>query len=99
MIWSADDLAAAAEHAVDFLVRAARQAAAQNNPITICALGPMTNLALALRHHPDVARGVKQIVSMSGAFSALGNRVPWADFNVYADPHAAEIVFRPAYPW
>ncbi|EHD19481.1 MULTISPECIES: nucleoside hydrolase [Brenneria] len=86
------------EHAVDFLVRAARQAAAQNNPITICALGPMTNLALALRHHPDVARGVKQIVSMSGAFSALGNRVPWADFNVYADPHAAEIVFSSGVP-
>ncbi|PWC19555.1 nucleoside hydrolase [Brenneria corticis] len=86
------------EHAVDFLVRTARQAAAENNPITICALGPMTNLALALRHHPDVARGVKQIVSMSGAFSALGNRVPWADFNVYADPHAAEIVFSSGVP-
>ncbi|MCL2899162.1 nucleoside hydrolase [Brenneria tiliae] len=86
------------EHAVDFLVRTARQAAAENSPITVCALGPMTNLALALRHHPDVARGVKQIVSMSGAFSALGNRVPWADFNVYADPHAAEIVFSSGVP-
>lgn len=86
------------EHAVDFLVRTARQAAADNNPITLCALGPLTNLALALRHHPDVARGIKRIVTMSCAFSALGNRVPWADFNVYADPHAAAIVFSSGVP-
>ncbi|RLM19650.1 nucleoside hydrolase [Brenneria alni] len=86
------------EHAVDFLVRMARQAAADNNPITLCALGPMTNLALALRHHPDVAGGIRRIVTMSGAFSALGNRVPWADFNVYADPQAAEIVFSSGVP-
>ncbi|MCG8157820.1 nucleoside hydrolase [Brenneria goodwinii] len=85
-------------HAVDFLVRTARQAAAANNPITLCALGPLTNLALALRHHPDVARGIKRIVTMSCAFSALGNRVPWADFNVYADPHAAAIVFSSGVP-
>ncbi|ATA26003.1 nucleoside hydrolase [Brenneria goodwinii] len=85
-------------HAVDFLVRTARQAAADNNPITLCALGPLTNLALALRHHPDVARGIKRIVTMSCAFSALGNRVPWADFNVYADPHAAAIVFSSGVP-
>ncbi|MEF9678398.1 nucleoside hydrolase [Pectobacterium aroidearum] len=86
------------EHAVDFLVRVTRQAAADNNPITICALGPLTNLALALCFHPDVARGIKQIVSMSCAFTAMGNRVPWADFNVYADPHAAEIVFSSGVP-
>ncbi|WP_113627132.1 nucleoside hydrolase [Pectobacterium peruviense] len=86
------------EHAVDFLVRMTRQAAADNNPLTICSLGPMTNLALALCFHPDVARGIKQIVSMSCAFTAMGNRVPWADFNVYADPHAAEIVFSSGVP-
>ncbi|MFP9227755.1 nucleoside hydrolase [Pectobacterium cacticida] len=86
------------EHAVDFLVRMTRQAAADNNPITLCSIGPMTNLALALCFHPDVARGIKQIVSISGAFTALGNRVPWADFNVYADPHAAEIVFSSGVP-
>ncbi|MDC9821730.1 nucleoside hydrolase [Pectobacterium polonicum] len=86
------------EHAVDFLVRTTRQAAADNNPITLCSIGPMTNVALALRFHPDVARGIKQIVSMSCAFTALGNRVPWADFNVYADPHAADIVFSSGVP-
>ncbi|KHN54454.1 nucleoside hydrolase [Pectobacterium fontis] len=86
------------EHAVNFLVHMTRQAAADNNPLTLCSIGPMTNLALALRFHPDVARGIKQIVSMSCAFSALGNRMPWADFNVYADPHAAEIVFSSGVP-
>jgi purine nucleosidase len=74
-----------AEHAVDFIVRVARDAAATDNPITICAIGPLTNIALALVRHPDVARGIKQIVAMGGAFTALGHRTPWAEFNIYAD--------------
>ncbi|AUH01463.1 nucleoside hydrolase [Prodigiosinella confusarubida] len=86
------------EHAVDFIVRTARQAAADNDPITFCAIGPMTNLALALIQHPDVAKGIGQIVTMSCAFTALGHRVPWAEFNVYADPHAAQRVFSSGIP-
>ncbi|AYG62507.1 nucleoside hydrolase [Rhizobium jaguaris] len=92
------DFSPAGEHAVHFLVRTARAAAAAAEPITICAIGPMTNIALALIQHPDVARGIREIVSMSGAFTALGHRTPWAEFNVYADPHAAEIVFRSGVP-
>ena len=87
-----------AGHAVDFLVRTLRQAAGENSPITLCVIGPMTNIALALGMHPDVARGIKQIVTMSCAFTALGHRVPWAEFNVYADPHAAEKVFNSGVP-
>lgn len=86
------------EHAVDFLVRMTRQAAADNDPITICAIGPLTNLALALVRHPDVARGIRQIVSMGGAFTALGHRTPWAEYNIYADPHAAQIVYGSGVP-
>lgn len=86
------------EHAVDFLVRTLRQAAQDNDPVTVCAIGPMTNLALALGMHPDVARGIRHIVTMSCAFTALGHRVPWAEFNVYADPHAAEKVFNSGVP-
>lgn len=86
------------EHAVDFLVRTARQAVVDNDPITICAIGPMTNLALALVQHPDVARGIRQIVSMGGAFTALGHRTPWAEYNIYADPHAAQIVYSSGVP-
>lgn len=86
------------EHAVRFIVRTAREAAEAGDPITICAIGPMTNVALALVQHPDVARGIRQIVTMSGAFTALGHRTPWAEFNVLADPHAAEIVYNSGVP-
>ena len=86
------------EHAVRFIVRKAREAAEAGDPITICAIGPMTNIALALVQHPDVARGISQIVTMSGAFTALGHRTPWAEFNVLADPHAAETVYRSGIP-
>ncbi|ACS85244.1 nucleoside hydrolase [Musicola paradisiaca] len=94
----AEPLTLQQEHAVDFIVRTARQAAEDHNPITICAIGPMTNLALALIQHPDVAKGIRQIVTMSCAFTALGHRTPWAEFNIYADPHAAHRVFFSGIP-
>jgi purine nucleosidase len=88
----------AEEHAVRFIARSAREAARTGEAITICAIGPLTNIALALIQHADVARGIRQIVSMGGAFTALGHRTPWAEFNIYADPHAAEIVYRSGVP-
>lgn len=94
----ATDIVAQHENAVQFIVRTAIAAAAANDPITICAIGPMTNVALALRAHPDVARGIRQIVTMGGAFRTLGHRTPWAEFNIYADPHAADIVFNAGVP-
>ena len=89
----ATDLQAAKKHAVDFLIETARAAAKAGDPITICAIGPLTNLALSLVQAPDIASGICQIVSMGGAFTALGHRTPWAEFNIYADPHAADIVY------
>ncbi|MEB2847326.1 nucleoside hydrolase [Rhizobiales bacterium RZME27] len=94
----AGDIVPSDENAVQFIIRSARAAAAEGEQITICAIGPMTNVALALIQHPDVARGIRQIVSMGGAFTALGHRTPWAEFNIYADPHAAEIVFQSGVP-
>ena len=94
----ATELKPAAGHAVDFLIGTARAAAEAGDPITICAIGPLTNLALALVQAPDIATGIRQIVTMGGAFRALGNRTPWAEFNVYADPHAAEIVYGSGVP-
>ncbi len=88
----------AKETAVQFIVRSAREAAQTGDLITICAIGPLTNIALALVQHPDVAKGIKQIIVMGGAFTALGHRTPWAEFNIYADPHAAEIVFQSGVP-
>jgi len=92
------DVSLSDEHAVHFIVRSAREAVAVGEQITICAIGPMTNIALALMQHPDVKSSIKQIVSMGGAFTALGHRTPWAEFNIYADPHAAEIVYRSGVP-
>lgn len=78
--------------AVRFIANEARAADARNEKITICAIGPLTNVALALRLHPDVAAGIEQIVVMGGAFKAMGHRTAWAEYNVYADPHAVDIV-------
>lgn len=86
------------ESAVHFIMRSARAAAMLGETITICAIGPLTNIALALMHHPDVKRGIKQIVMMGGAFTAMGHRTPWAEFNIYADPHAADIVLKSGVP-
>lgn len=91
-------VAPAREHAVDFLVRQTRAAAEADAPLTICAIGPLTNIALALTRHPDVARGIERVVCMGGAFSIPGHRTQWAEFNLYADPHAAEIVFASGVP-
>ncbi|WP_180900548.1 nucleoside hydrolase [Martelella soudanensis] len=92
------DIAPARENAVQFLVRSTHAAAVSGDPITICAIGPMTDLALALTLHPDTARGINRIICMAGAFRALGHRTPWAEFNVYADPHAADVVLRSGIP-
>ena len=61
------------------------------DPITICTLGPMTNLAMALIMEPRVAGRIHEIVSMGGAFSG-GNLLPAAEFNIFVDPEAASIV-------
>lgn len=88
----------AAQHAVSFIVEQAREAARRQQPITLCAIGPLTNIALALIHSPEVAAGIEKIVIMGGAFTALGHRTPWAEFNFYADPHAAARVFASGIP-
>ncbi len=85
-------------HAVNAIARAALASADQEKRITICALGPLTNLALALVLDPLIAKGIERIVIMGGALAALGNRVPWADFNMLADPHAAATVFGSGVP-
>lgn len=83
------------EHAVDFIIRTLR--AAPDKSITLCPLGPLTNIALALRLAPDIATKTKRIVLMGGAMN-LGNMTPAAEYNVYVDPHAAAIVFGAGVP-
>ena len=78
--------------AVGFIADTLR--AAGDGEITLVAIGPFTNVALFARVHPDLLPKVREIVVMGGASTAGGNVTPAAEFNVYADPHAAEIVFE-----
>lgn len=83
-------------HSVNMIVRTCQ--AARQEPITLVVTGPMTNLALALTMSPEIARGISEIVLMGGAHSEGGNITPYAEFNVYADPHAAAKVFYSGIP-
>ena len=85
----------AAGHAVEAIIAICR--AAPEDCITLCPLGPLTNLALAFRLAPDILPKVKRIVLMGGAIG-LGNMTPAAEFNVHVDPHAAAIVFGSGRP-
>lgn len=77
------------QHGVDYLVETLRARRA-----TICALGPLTNLALALNKAPDIADNIDEIVLMGGGLFEGGNVTPAAEFNIFVDPHAADVVFR-----
>ncbi|HTJ94371.1 MAG TPA: nucleoside hydrolase [Pararobbsia sp.] len=69
--------------------------------VTLIAVGPMTNLALALAEAPEIAGLVKQVVIMGGAFGyhgILGNVSPAAEANIFNDPHAADQIFNAAWP-
>ncbi len=61
--------------------------------VTLCPLGPLTNVATALRHAPDIAERLGGIVLMGGAYFEVGNVTPAAEFNIYVDPEAAAEVF------
>jgi purine nucleosidase len=84
------------EHAVDFLVDTLMREEAGS--VTLCALGPLTNVALALVREPRIAPRIREIVLMGGGFFEGGNVTPTAEFNIYVDPHAAEIVLKSGIP-
>jgi purine nucleosidase len=77
------------EHAVDFI---ARTVASHPEPITLVPTGPLTNVAMLLRKHPDVAAQLDRIVLMGGGVS-ISNITPAAEYNIWADPEAAQVVF------
>ena len=86
--------AAAGTDAVGFLVDRLRRAAAEDAPVDLLAIGPLTNLAMALRLAPDAAAGLGRVTIMGGTVHGRGNVTPAAEFNVFADPEAAAIVLR-----
>ena len=79
-------------HAVDFIIETLRRETAGS--VTLCPLGPLTNIAAAFLKAPDVVGRVAQIVLMGGAYFEVGNITPTAEFNIYVDPEAADIVFK-----
>jgi purine nucleosidase len=90
------DAPLATGHAVTFLVDTLK--AASPGEYTLVVTGPMTNIAAALVLDPSIAQGISRLVLMAGADSEGGNITPFSEFNVYADPHAAEIVFSSGIP-
>ena len=70
----------------------------QSEPIFLCPTGPLTNIALALKKNPLIKNKIKEIVFMGGVAMSLGNITPSAEFNIYVDPHAANIVLQSGLP-
>jgi len=72
-------------------------AAASLDPVTLIAIGPLTNVATALERHPELAGSLREIIVMGGS-TDRGNRTPYAEFNIWVDPEAAEQVFASGVP-
>jgi purine nucleosidase len=80
------------QHGVDFIIDTLRSNDA--GTITLCPLGPLTNIATAMTRAPDIIPRIGGIVLMGGAYFEVGNITPAAEFNIYVDPEAADIVFK-----
>ncbi len=83
------------QHAVDAFIDAVRAAPGE---ITLVTLGPLTNIAAALAVAPDLAQKIPISYAMAGAAAVLGNITPAAEFNVWVDPEAAQMVFHSGIP-
>ncbi|CAH0339276.1 nucleoside hydrolase [Rhizobium sp. CECT 9324] len=84
------------QHAVDFIIETLRREEA--GTVTLCTLGALTNIGLALQKAPDIAPRIRELVMMGGGFFEGGNITPAAEFNIYVDPHAAAAVFAAGIP-
>ncbi len=85
------------QHAVDFIIETLMERPA--GTVTICTLGPLTNIALALIKDPRISSRIKRIVAMGGGFFEGGNITPTAEFNIYVDPQAARLVLNAGIPF
>lgn len=83
-------------HAVDFIVETLLEA--EDDSITVVPTGPLTNIGTAIEGSPGILPKIKEIVMMGGAMREGGNTTPSAEFNIYVDPHAANIVLHCARP-
>lgn len=83
------------QHAVDFMIEKILSAPEE---YTLVAIGPLTNIAMAIRKEPKIIPAIQEMVIMGGAIRHQGNTTPLAEFNTYVDPHAAHIVFHAGVP-
>ena len=79
-------------HAVDRIIELVMSH--EPGTLTLCPLGPLTNIGSALARAPEIAPRLREIVLMGGGFFEGGNTTPTAEFNIYVDPQAADLVFR-----
>jgi purine nucleosidase len=94
--WDEPTMALEEPHAVDWMVDTLM--AADDGEITICPVGPATNVAMALVREPRIIPKIAEIVTMGGGYFVGGNITPAAEFNVYVDPHAADVMYRSGVP-
>ncbi|MBU2889477.1 nucleoside hydrolase [Celeribacter halophilus] len=80
------------QHGVDFIIDTLKREPA--GTVTLCPMGPLTNIATAFEKAPEIIERVQEIVLMGGAYFEVGNITPAAEFNIYVDPEAADIVFK-----
>ncbi len=81
-----------ATSAIDFIIDCSEKY--KDDKITLCALGPLTNIAKVLTENPSITESIEEIVLMGGGFFEGGNITPAAEFNIYVDPEAAKIVLE-----
>ena len=81
-------------HAVDLIAKLVRE---NSEPVTLVATGPLTNIALFLKMYANLKTNISEIVFMGGSASR-GNRTPYAEFNIWMDPEAADVVLRSGLP-
>jgi purine nucleosidase len=84
------------QHAVDFIIQTLREE--PSGTVTLVPVGPLTNIATAFQRAPDIIPRVREIVLMGGAYFAVGNITPAAEFNIYVDPEAAKIILAAGVP-
>ncbi len=84
------------QHGVDWIIDTLM--GSEPGSITLCTLGPLTNIGMALVKEPRIAEVIGEIVMMGGAYFEVGNITPAAEFNIYVDPEAADVVLRSGVP-
>lgn len=83
-------------HGVDHIIEACANAA--DGSVTLCPIGPLTNVGMAIVKEPSIVPKIREVVWMGGAFDEPGNTTAAAEFNAYVDPHAAHVVFTSGAP-